>query len=660
MREKTIAMLLVVSMMLSLFAGCATTNPTVDPTGTSENTATTATEGSVAANTSEPTTAPTETEATEAPTEPPTAPPTEPTEPEPEITVVQQNSINMLNYLAFIAEEIYIAKDNRLILEDIYTSLMNEINPGTIDDITQDHLRNLRDVIKRFLHIETKRERLQYLYNQEKAASMRNAVPDPLAVLSMANSLDWKRLVASVAFTVVDSYNNYKTASENADQEFLLSGWELDDEETDTIQRNREYAFDYMVDIVQEYGTTEFTAKELGLLTLNEKAVEDFAEICAIEEVYLRCQRLEAAEKTYQLFGNYWIERANCYYEIAELEDSIDYYKKCLDCVAKYNELATGIFRQDFNIVPILPKAIVAAQEVYEGDEYVSNVQAFADAIIANTSDDEWSLRYFAAQVYIELYSRTDNKDYLWTAYEIVKNNVSQLIDEQCALNETYLNAVQKLTVEEPNYQYVSEDEKKVLKEEYKAEKKRVDAYNKELEEIRKTELPPLYEPLILNCDLLFALAEQLKISASEQLKIQKMLKTESNGVFLSEPVNDRYSFDTNSNDYAVAFSVSEIVIPADLLVQGARITVTVENASGSTTFEDYSISKVKREDASIESFVAYYSSKTIKSVEWAVGTRVIVQVYLGEGYDLVVFEFEVTEYKDNFVIADKIVFEAV
>ena len=411
---------------------------------------------------------------------------------------------------------------------------------------------------------------------------------------------------------------------------------------------------------VQEYGTTEFTARELGLLTLNEKAVEDFAEICAIEEVYLRCQRLEAAEKTYQLFGNYWIERANCYYQIAQQEDSIDYYKKCLDCVAMYNKLATGIFRQDFNIVPILPKAIVAAQEVYEGDEYISNVQAFADAIIANTSDDEWSLRYFAAQVYIDLYSRTDNEEYLWTAYNIAKNNVSQLIDEQCALNETYLNEVQKLTEEEPEYQYVSEDEKKALKEEYKAEKKRVDVYNKELEEIRKTELPPLYEPLILNCDLLFALAEQLDIGASEQHKIQKMLKTESDGVFLSKPVNDRYSFDTNSNDYAIEFNVSEIVMPANLLVQGTRITVTVENASESIVFEDYTINKVKRGNSNIESFVANYSSKTIKSVEWAAGTRVIVQVYLGEGYDPVVFEFEVMEYKDNFVIADKIVFEAV
>ena len=29
--------------------------------------------------------------------------------------------------------------------------LMNEINPGAVDDTTQDQLRNLRSVIKRFL-----------------------------------------------------------------------------------------------------------------------------------------------------------------------------------------------------------------------------------------------------------------------------------------------------------------------------------------------------------------------------------------------------------------------------------------------------------------------------------------------------------------------------
>lgn len=642
MERKIIAVLLTMAMILpSVLSGCAAADPVIAPTVTDETASTEITTVVTSPETTEPVTAPS--------TEPATAP----VEPELGISDVQQNSINVLNYLAFVTEEIYTSKDNRIILEDIYTSLMNDINPGVVDDITQDHLSNLRDVIENFLHVGTKRERLQYQYNQEKAASIRSAVPDPIAILSTVKSLNWKQLVVSVAFTVIDSYNNYKKASENADLEFLLSGWELDDEERETIRQNRKYAFDYMVDIVQEYGTDEFTKKELGILTLNEKAVKNFTEICATDEVYRRTQLLESAESTYKHFGKYWLELADCYFEIAE-------YQKCLDCVAKYNELATGIYRQDFILVQILPKAIFAAQEVYDGAEYVCYAQEYADAIIVNTSESDWSMRYFAAQVYIDLYSRTSDETYLWTAFEIAKSNVSQLIDEQCELNRTYLNEVEPMTIKEPDYKLFSEEKQKELKKEYKAEKKRVDAFNKELQRMRKTELPPVYEPLVLNCDLLFALAKQLNVGESEQNKIQKMLKTEDNGVFLSRLVNDRYSFDSSAADYAVEFSKDEIVIPANLLVQDAKVIVTVEDASGTTSFEDYNVTKVTRQDDDIGSFYAYYTSKAIKSVEWAAGTKVIVQICQGEEYAPITLGFEVTEYKDNFVIPDKVVFEAV
>lgn len=477
MRERIISALLVISLMLSLvLTGCSSTNPVVDPTETSENTAAT-NESAESTTTSEPTATPTESETTEPPTEPTTEtePQISPTEDDDELSQQQLNSFSMLYYLAITAEEIRISKDNRLLLEDIYTSLLNDINPGKIDERTQEHLQNLRDIIKSYINISIKRERLQYIYNQDKASAIRNAVPDPLAVLSMSNSFDWKRLAASVVYTVVDSYNNYKSASDSADQEFLLSGWELDDEETANIQRNRERAFDYMVDIVQEYGLD-------GSLTLNENAIKDFAEICAIESVYLKIQRLESEESTYTMLGNYWLELADCYYEIGE-------YQKCLDCVAKYNELATGIYRKDYNYVQILPKAIVAAQEVYTGDEYVTNVETFVDAIIANTNTDEWSVRYFAAQVYLDLYSKTGNEDYLRSAYKIALDNVSLLLDEQCALNETYLADVKEVEIEEPDYRFLTDEEKKERKAEYKEEKKRLDAYNKALKETRKTEL---------------------------------------------------------------------------------------------------------------------------------------------------------------------------
>ena len=232
------------------------------------------------------------------PTIPPVVVPTEPEKDENGLTEQQRNSFSMLYYLAITAEDIRISKDNRLILDDIYTSLLNDINPGAIDETTQDHLKNLRDIIKSYINISVKRDRLQYIYNQDKAATIRSAVPDPIAILSMTNSFNWKKLATSVVYTVVDSYTSYKSANAAVDQEFLMSGWELDDEETATIQKNRERAFDYMVDIVQEYALD-------GKLTLNEKAIETFAEICEIESVQQKIRRLESEEETYKLLGNY-------------------------------------------------------------------------------------------------------------------------------------------------------------------------------------------------------------------------------------------------------------------------------------------------------------------------------------------------------------------
>lgn len=353
----------------------------------------------------------------------------------------QLNSFSMMYYLAITAEKIRISKDNRLMLDDIYTSLLNDINPGAIDEITQDHLKNLRDIIKAYRGITVKRERLQYIYNQDKAAAIRSAVPNPLAILSVASSFDWKRLAVTVVYTAVDSYNNYKNASENADKAFLMSGWELDDEETATVQKNRDRAFDYMVDMVQEYNLD-------GLLTLNEKAVEKYAEICAIESAPEKIRRLVSEEETYKLLGNYWLELADCYFETNK-------YEKCLECVSKYNELATGIYRKDYDYVQILPKAIVAAQSVYSGDQYVSNIKEYADALMKNTSTEDWSLRYFVAQVYLDLYARTNNQAYIDSAYKIAYDNVTILLKGQRSLNNTYLKDVQEVKIEEPDYKYI-------------------------------------------------------------------------------------------------------------------------------------------------------------------------------------------------------------
>ena len=245
------------------------------------------------------------------------------------------------------------------------------------------------------------------------------------------------------------------------------------------------------------------------------------------------------------------------------------------------------------NYAKILPKAIVAAQNVYAGDEYITNVRAFADALKKNTSMEDWSSRYFVAQVYLDLYSRTNDREYLDAAYQIAYDNVTILLKEQRTINNTYLADVKELTVEEPDYRYLTEQEKKEKKEWYKEEQKRVKAYNKELSEARKTELPPLYEPLVLNCELLFALADKLNISDTDKAEIEAILRTATNGIFIVKPINDAYSFTNRSNGYSVEFDEDKLVIPADLLSTGSVITITATDNGNSVTFDDCEITKV-------------------------------------------------------------------
>lgn len=558
--------------------------------------------------------------------------------------VEQRNSFSMMYYLAITAEEIRTSKDNRVILDDIYTSLLNDINPGAVDEITQDHLQNLRDIIKSYLNISTKRERLQFIHNQEKAEAIRSAIPNPIAILSVTNALDWKKLAATVAYSAVDSYNSYKKAGESADKAFIMSGWELDDEEVATVQKNRDRAFDYMVDMVQEYNLD-------GLKTLNEKAIEKFATICATENPSEKIKLLKAEESTYNLLGNYWLELADCYFETSQ-------YSNCLECVNNYNNISTGIYRKDFNYLQILPKAIVAAQETYSGEKYISCISEYADAIITNTVTDDWSSRYFAAQVYLDLYAKTKDNSYLDKAYKIVSENVAFLLKEQREINNEYLSDIVEQTVVEPDYRYMTDSEKKEKQNEYKDEQKRVKDYNKALKEKRKTELPSLYEPLIVNAELLFGLSDQMNISSTEKKDIEAILQTDSNGTFLIDPINDAYSFNNEGKKYTLEFGKDEMIIPVTLLTDGAEIKVTVNEKDETKIFEDCVVTKVERKDADIDSFIAHVSSKQLKKYGWTADSKITIEINYADAYGK---STKINVYVSDFAehwYGDKVVFK--
>lgn len=622
--KKSIWIRIVAMLLVIVLAGCSA--PTMGPVDSQPQT-----DSSTASTTGE------ENETTESadtmgntedPVDPTTNTETEPTE--DELSDAQKNSVAMLNYLATLTQEINSSRNSRMFLEEAYASLINNTNPEKVNELTESHLCSLLDTIEKYRIVAVKRERLEYLYNQNKASAIKEAVPNPIAVLSAASSLDLKRLVASVAYMAIDSISSYNSYNDELDQSYLQDGWALDDEAAEALHESRKYAFLFMIEIVRDEDLP-------GELALNESSVEKFVSWTNNTNVHQRLQFLESEEKTYSAFGNYWLELAECYYE---LED----YKNCLEAINKYEDIQSNIFRKDYYLAKIMPTVIDAAAQTFSTDEYIPVAEHYLDILINNTESNEWALRYFAAQVYVDLYTKTQNVEYLHKAYDLTKNNVNHLIGEQKNLNTTYTSDVKEVATPDN----ATKEEKKQIKE-----------YNKSVKETRKTELPSVYEPLDLNCELLFALAEKIGLSDSEKASLEGILSNSDDAVFLTMPIANRYSFNSQTFSVSATYDKNEFTLPVLYVSENSVVKVTITEGGKSSVYDDWKVKTVKRSGTDIHSYMVTYQSEKAKDQKWSADTKIEVEILdeAGSSYTPIKLSFKVSEYS-KFLFIETVKFE--
>ena len=530
------------------------------------------------------------------------------------LTSEQDNAIAMLNHITVLTQDINASKNSRVYMEEAYSSLINNTYPNAVDSRTLGQLTGLLDTMENYRMIGVKRDRLQLIYEQSQAQAIRAAIPNPLGLISTVHSFDPVKLVASIAYMAVDSYTSYTAYTAEAEQKYLKDGWALDDDEASVLHESRKGTFSYMVQMVNDYDLP-------GDLTLTEDTVDEFVSWKNNDNVVSRIQFLESNKNTYQSYGGYWLELADSYYSDGD-------YQKCLDAIETYEGLGTRIFRRDYELAKILPLAIAAAKEIYAADEYAPYAAKHAQTIIDNTDHDDWALRYFAAQTLVDLYAETKDDEYVQQAYKIVLDNVNYLVSEQQSMNATYLAPV----VQE-----------KVAKDADKEEKKQIENYNKMLKETRKTEMPPIYEPLRLNCDLLFALADEIDLSEAEKAKIDKMLHPNNAKLFLTEGLDALYWFEANVDEteektIECDFGGNVIILPTALLTKDALITVTIDEPgeSESVVIDDWVIDKTAREtEDDITTFETAFTSKTSRDYSWKPDSDVSIDVVAMEDTDL-------------------------
>ncbi len=617
-----------------------TTEPTPEPTAepTAEPTPSpTPTPTNTPVPTATPTPVPTATP-TPVPTAAPTLEPTLTPAPEDTLSDVQRNSIQMLNYLAYLTQQINASKNSRLFLEQAYSDLINNIYPNSVDSTTLYELTDLLDTLESYRMLTVKRERLQYIYEQNKARALGSAVPNPLGLLSEIQSKTKAEIIMSVVYMAVDSGASYYSARNQVDLQFLKDGWELDDEEAKTLHNRRKDAFEYMIRMVNMYDLP-------GDLALNEKAVSTFVQWQNNDNVVGRIRFLESNRDTYKAFGPYWLTLADSYYENRD-------FAKCLEAVDAFEQTDSRIFRKNHDYARVLPLAIAAAAEVLPESEYVEKAAYFAEKLLANSDSSDWALRYFAAQTYVGLYARTRDKSCLERAYDVTLDNVNYLIAEQKKQNAFFLTDANK--VETP-------------KGATKAEKTEIKKMNKLLKEEKETELPPIYEPLKLNCDLLFALAGQLHLPALEKQRVDHLLHNRGERLFLAEPVDDLYYFNpvyvpVDSRQIQLDFDKEAISIPAKYLTGGVSVRVTVTRARDTIVLDDWKLDAVKRQEAGkLASFVAVFESAAAKKMKFQAEDTIIIEVKPTGEDDVgtLTFQYRAVAVKKAMVIKS-IVFERV
>jgi len=522
------------------------------------------------------------------------------------LTDQQRNSLAMLNYLSVVTEDINSSKNSRLMLEDIYSTLINNTYPNAIDDRTLAQLEGLLDTIEGYRMVDVKRDRLEYIYEQNQAQAMRAAMPNPLGLLSAVQSGDMVKLATSVVYMAVDSYSSYKSASSAAQLEYLREGWELDDQQSAILHERRKDSFTYTVRIVTDYNLP-------GYLSLNESSVEQLVEWAANSNVVRRIRFLESNQDTYKGYAGYWLILASSYYQNED-------YQKCLGALSVYESMPNGIFRKDYNYAKAIPLGIVAASKTMDSESYAAYAEQHAARIKQNCDNTDWELLYFAAQTYVDLYARTGNAAYLRQAYEIAYDNVNFLIDKQTAMNAEYLAPVK---------------DAKAPADATKEQKDEIKQYNRMIKEVRKTELPPVYQPLLVNCDLLLALADELGISDSERTSIDRMLHPGGDPLFLTKTIDDKYHFtqaaDENPTEVNASFEGTQLTLPTNMLSAETVIDVRTDT-SGEAVPGTWSVKKVNRGGKSdVGAFSTILENKDAKG-SYKDGDIVVITIIDGDG----------------------------
>ncbi len=547
-----------------------------------------------------------------------------------QLTNEQKDAITLANYLIVLSQEIDKANDSRLVLDNIYLDIVNNINPELNNGSNKDRIDDMIDTMEEYYLNANEREKMQYLYNQNKAIEISKIIPDPLWMLNV-NTSDLVTFIPTVVFMTRDAIKSYNNEKDSRESEYLKKKWELDENAKRAIRRNMQKNLQYASEIVEDY-----QLKENGMLTLTAETVDDFVDMENDDDLLSKIKKLEDNKSTYKAFGRYWIVLAKSYCENKE-------YLKCISAIDEYEKLAINVFRYNFELARVLPCAVASLEKIKPIN--YTKMKHYCDLIEQNTRDTnskDWELKYFVLLTYIKMYEGTKNRTYLEHAFDIAKKNINMMKKDQINQNEIYLT---------------EEIKKKMIETE--KEKREREENNEKIED-RKNELPPVYEPLVLNYEMVLKLAEFLNTSDEEKQKIDNLMYGSNAKMFLNEIIDNYYKFNKNTQIVEdIEFDKGNMIIPAKYVTVDSNITVSITSDSESEeNYYYWDLEEVKTDKANkankankvakrdINKIKVKYSSKAAKKHKYSEKDIIMIDIQVDKNKKYGILQYEIQPIK--------------
>lgn len=498
-------------------------------------------------------------------------------------------SISMLHHLATETNLVIQSKgsNNRLYLDKIYDSIINNYDPSRINETTQRYVTQLLTQIENLRVIAIQRDRMEMIFDSKRAQALKSAVPSPLSVVGLSYMIrDPLKLMINLGAMAATSMINYSSSIENTNLEFLQQGWELDDSENAQIHALNMQIFNYTIDV-----TREGRLKKSD--TLSQKAISDFVAYKLDQTIPRRLASLKGGSELYKTYPAYWLELANTYYEVEQ-------YSACLDAISEYETLVSGdeIFRQDLAYGQTLTRGIVAASYVFEGSpEYEEVIRSFIEKTYENTSNDDWAQKQFCSIACLGLATdESPNKqEYLDAAYQILISNAIVLSKKQENDLRIYIKEIPKLS--KPEEKNLTDNRKKEVKDTIK-----------QLEKLRNNELPPMNAGYLLTINALFDLMDVRPFSDEEIKELNDIM-----GASIIVPQLRHALYDERYSDEGISlekgsfpWSSYTLTLPAKYLLSDSIIEKMI--LSEDLEFQRikaYEVASVNRKDSSLNGYSA-------------------------------------------------------